>query len=567
MGNDPQDRRSERYLYNSADLRIYKQEEQQWLANDDDESTAAVTVSEFYLRDAMGRELGVLDLNQMTWSCYLFGTARFARIQPEDGQQPAAYTNNLGQRGALDPNNTEFNLLTAFLVSQLDGQNRLPLPTEVVCVDRSPNLPPLFMTRALYETEVATDPALGLAKTWALVIADMAQQLRFTLPDGTGIALSVQEALDQGMLNQRAAGTYPPTYTTVANTDLASVTYYVHDHLGNSRVVYTPDPGCGVGGSTTYALDYVGDYFPYGKVLREAVNGPMEKYLTTHHQRDVETGLDYRGARYYDADVARFLSLDPLAADYAKWSSYSYVMAAPTSCVDKDGRRVDIVITGTNNSSVTVKTDLIDVKIDASFLNKDFGGAYVLTGQDILITALDIVGCVDPTPISDALSAKLSFDAGDYWGAAQSLCGTLSYVGDLAKGPKIIKGLDRIDDAIDAQKRVSKAGGVKPYEVGTADALSSRSVKGDGLDVHHAGQAHPMEQLVPGYSRETGPAITVPRDEHVRIPTVRGPVTGTPRGQLAKDIRDLRNNTNAPNTKLQELIDLNKSTYSNSFAK
>ncbi|MBL0051175.1 MAG: hypothetical protein IPP29_06450 [Bacteroidetes bacterium] len=39
----------------------------------------------------------------------------------------------------------------------------------------------------------------------------------------------------------------------------------------------------------------------------------QEKYLTTHHQRDEETGLDYRGARFYDCDVARFLSLDPLA--------------------------------------------------------------------------------------------------------------------------------------------------------------------------------------------------------------------------------------------------------------
>ena len=110
-------------------------------------------------------------------------------------------------------------------------------------------------------------------------------------------------------------------------------------------------------------------------------------------------------------------------------------------------------------------------------------------------------------------------------------------------------------------------GPVKPYEVGTADDLWARSVKGDGMDVHHAGQAHPMEQLVPGYDRAKGPAITVPRGEHVTIPTVRGPVSGTPRSQLSKDIWDLRNNTNAPNSNLQELIDLNKTMYPNSFKK
>ncbi|MBS1582000.1 MAG: hypothetical protein JST66_07370, partial [Bacteroidetes bacterium] len=44
------------------------------------------------------------------------------------------------------------------------------------------------------------------------------------------------------------------------------------------------------------------------------------------------------GARYYDSDVARFLSLDPLAANYAGWSAYNYVMGNPISLVDPTGR-------------------------------------------------------------------------------------------------------------------------------------------------------------------------------------------------------------------------------------
>ena len=61
------------------------------------------------------------------------------------------------------------------------------------------------------------------------------------------------------------------------------------------------------------------DYSPYGKILREFTwvdpNQPIgttgsverEKYLTTQHERDQETGLDYRGARYYNSDVALFI--------------------------------------------------------------------------------------------------------------------------------------------------------------------------------------------------------------------------------------------------------------------
>ena len=47
-----------------------------------------------------------------------------------------------------------------------------------------------------------------------------------------------------------------------------------------------------------FTLETVQDYFPYGKTLRRfsAIVGG-EKFLTTQHQRDGETGLDYRGAQ------------------------------------------------------------------------------------------------------------------------------------------------------------------------------------------------------------------------------------------------------------------------------
>ena len=58
----------------------------------------------------------------------------------------------------------------------------------------------------------------------------------------------------------------------------------------------------------------------------------------TTHERDQETGLDYRGARYYDSDVARFLSLDPLAYQAPDWSPYRYCFDNPIVYIDPDGR-------------------------------------------------------------------------------------------------------------------------------------------------------------------------------------------------------------------------------------
>lgn len=109
--------------------------------------------------------------------------------------------------------------------------------------------------------------------------------------------------------------------------------------------------------------------------------------------------------------------------------------------------------------------------------------------------------------------------------------------------------------------------GVAKYEVGTYDTLKSKSVAGDGLDIHHAMQKHPAGQVVEGYNPATGPSIAVPRGEHSGIPTLKGEYTGSARDILAKDIRDLRNYTNAPNDSLQNLINLNKQTFPGAFGK
>jgi RHS repeat-associated protein len=106
---------------------------------------------------------------------------------------------------------------------------------------------------------------------------------------------------------------------------------------------------------------------------------------------------------------------------------------------------------------------------------------------------------------------------------------------------------------------------VTAYEVGAADWLQARSVVGDNITIHHVGQAHAMEQLVPGYSRATGPTIAVPTMEHLQIPNLRGTVNLTPRGVLSRDILNLRTYTEAPNASLRDLIEINKQAYPGAF--
>ena len=108
---------------------------------------------------------------------------------------------------------------------------------------------------------------------------------------------------------------------------------------------------------------------------------------------------------------------------------------------------------------------------------------------------------------------------------------------------------------------------VQTYQVGTFDTLKGLSQVGDDLAIHHVIQKHPACQIIPGYDQATGPAIALPHSEHGAVPNLRGTYSGSARDLLARDIRNLRNYTNAPNSELKDLIKLNKQKYPKSFAK
>ncbi|MCH2229808.1 MAG: RHS repeat-associated core domain-containing protein [Crocinitomicaceae bacterium] len=176
-----------------------------------------------------------------------------------------------------------------------------------------------------------------------------------------------------------------------------SVTFYVYDHLGNTRMNYSTfkfavvlDPNHNPYYIAENKVKFVADYFPYGKMLRH-FNGTEERYLTTQHERDQETGLDYRGARYYDADVARFLSLDPLATKFPEFSAYNYVMGNPIALVDPDGkapsppknvRYYNMVKQkdGTYKAQLNRVSSELVVRGDAAFKSSDGNTSYMSTG-------------------------------------------------------------------------------------------------------------------------------------------------------------------------------------------
>jgi len=64
------------------------------------------------------------------------------------------------------------------------------------------------------------------------------------------------------------------------------------------------------------------------------------KYNGKELNEDLGLNLSDYGARWYDAAVGRWWSVDPLGGKYKKWSGYNYMLDNPLRFIDPDGRSV-----------------------------------------------------------------------------------------------------------------------------------------------------------------------------------------------------------------------------------
>ena len=76
----------------------------------------------------------------------------------------------------------------------------------------------------------------------------------------------------------------------------------------------------------------------FGRVLSETNPSVSFRYGYTGRERDLESGLSYYRARYYDSNVGRFISVDPIGFAAGDTNLYRYVGNSSTLATDPTGK-------------------------------------------------------------------------------------------------------------------------------------------------------------------------------------------------------------------------------------
>ena len=154
-------------------------------------------------------------------------------------------------------------------------------------------------------------------------------------------------------MSARIAGIVLWLLATVVASAQAQTVEYVHTDALGSVVAVT---------NASRTVLERREYEPYGSQLTPAVsNGPGY----TGHVQDAATGLVYMQQRYYDAQIGRFLSVDPVTANSGtgdNFNRYWYALNNPYRYLDPDGREPGEAVHGFVLGLVLSKEDALKVQ-------------------------------------------------------------------------------------------------------------------------------------------------------------------------------------------------------------
>ena len=199
--------------------------------------------------------------------------------------------------------------------------------------------------------------------------------------------------------------------------------YYFADRQGNVLALANQDG--------TLAQQFF--YTPFGVEL--VGNAGENPFRYTGRRFDPETGLYYYRARYYDADLGRFLQVDPVG--YAdQWNLYAYVGNNPLNATDPSGMQsIDMVgVEHYLRAIAIVESDGVSYAEASQSVNRVDQKQYpVILGGSLAITGLasGAAGVASSGPLVGGTIAM-----GEFGGSVGT--GDIAEVGGATRGPSTL---------------------------------------------------------------------------------------------------------------------------------
>ena len=162
--------------------------------------------------------------------------------------------------------------------------------------------------------------------------------------------------------------------------------FYTHnDHLGSASWItrYDGKP-----------IQYI-HYLPYGQLLANQMSSSYdERFKFIGKERDVESGYDFFGARYFISPFKHWLSVDPWADKYPQISPYAYCMWNPTTNLDPNGCGDPLTVMKVRRMMINHTFGMVRHYPDGSPKPHQGIDYYAPVGTDIMaVKTGTIVGC------------------------------------------------------------------------------------------------------------------------------------------------------------------------------
>ena len=119
-------------------------------------------------------------------------------------------------------------------------------------------------------------------------------------------------------------------YISFTSSGIPKYHFYIKDHLGSVRAVLDANG----------SVEQYTHYYPFGCIIADkSTNQGLQpyKYNGKELERLYAVNLYDYGARWYDAAMLRWTSVDPLCEQYYETSPYAYCLNNPVKFVDYDG--------------------------------------------------------------------------------------------------------------------------------------------------------------------------------------------------------------------------------------